>query len=113
MRTLRKLIPVPGLVLVLGPGRPHSAAASAPDGIAQAPAPFATPPVLAGTPDIATLVAKVRPSVVNITTVHEVKMSEGQFGMPDMPELRNLFPFFHQQGPGPMRPHGGEEGDEV
>jgi serine protease Do len=30
-------------------------------------------PVLPGTPDVATLVARVRPAVVNITTVHEVK----------------------------------------
>ena len=36
-----------------------------------APAPFATPPVADGMPDIATLVAKVKPSVVAITTVHE------------------------------------------
>ena len=36
-----------------------------------APRPFASPPVLAGTPDVATLAAKVTPSVVNITTVHE------------------------------------------
>jgi serine protease Do len=36
-------------------------------------APFATPPVLAGTADVATLAAKVRPAVVNITTVHEAR----------------------------------------
>jgi serine protease Do len=114
MRTLRKLVPVTGLALILATGCQHAAAASAQDGIAQTPAPFATPPVLAGTPDVATLVAKVRPSVVNITTVHEVKMTEGQFGFPDVPGLRNLFPFFHQQGPqGQGRPQGGEEGDQV
>jgi serine protease Do len=38
-----------------------------------APAPFAAPPVLAGTPDIATLVARVTPAVVNITTIHDVR----------------------------------------
>lgn len=38
---------------------------------AQAPAPFAQPPILAGTPDIATLVAKVRPGVVTITATQE------------------------------------------
>jgi serine protease Do len=115
MRTLRKLIPVTALGLVLATGGcQHSAAASAPQGIAQTPPPFASPPVLAGTPDIATLVAKVRPSVVNITTIHEVKMSQGEPGFPDMPELRNLFPFFHQGGEGPegrVRPRGNDEGE--
>jgi serine protease Do len=115
MKTLRKLIPVTGLALVLGTGCQHSAAASAQDGIAQTPAPFASPPILAGTPDVATLVAKVRPAVVNITTVHEVKMTQGELGFPDMPELRNLFPFFHQGHEGQMGPHGGDqgEGDQV
>ncbi|HWL85842.1 MAG TPA: Do family serine endopeptidase [Polyangiaceae bacterium] len=46
--------------------------AAAPPPTAQS-APFATPPVLAGAPDVATLVAKVNPSVVNITAVHDVK----------------------------------------
>ena len=43
-------------------------------GVAEAgpPAPFATPPVLPGTPDVATLVAKVTPAVVNITTIHDL-----------------------------------------
>jgi serine protease Do len=120
MRTFRKLIPVTGLALVLATGCQHSAAASAPGSVAQTPAPFATPPVLAGTPDIATLVSKVRPSVVNITTIHEVKVSENQFGFPDMPELKNLFPFFrqfHEQGPEGSHPHdgeqGGDDGDQV
>ncbi len=36
-------------------------------------APFATPPVLSGTPDIAALVAKVKPAVVSITTTHQIK----------------------------------------
>jgi serine protease Do len=118
MRTLRKILPATGLALVLGTGFvtgcQHSAAASAPDGLAQTPAPFATPPVLAGTPDVATLVAKVRPAVVNITTVHEVRVSEGAgpfFGFPDMPELKNVFPFFHQQGPD-RRNRGEREGDD-
>ena len=47
--------------------------ANAPPVVPQLPAPFATPPVLSGTPDVATLVAKVKPAVVNITTVHETK----------------------------------------
>jgi len=37
------------------------------------PAPFASPPLLAGTPDVAALVASVKPSVVNIMTVHEAR----------------------------------------
>jgi serine protease Do len=109
----RKLIPLTLIALSLGTGCQHAAAADQPSASAaspQAAAPFATPPVLPGTPDIATLVAKVRPSVVNITTVHAVKVPRGDFGMPD---LGNLFPFFHQ--PDGMRPgpRGPEEGDNV
>ena len=75
----------------------------------QAPAPFATPPVLAGTPDVATLVAKVKPAVVNITTVQEVRVSRGEG-----PDLSELFPFFHQGPGGPMRrPQGDGDGDGV
>jgi serine protease Do len=44
------------------------------------PAPFNTPPVLAGTPDVATLVARVTPAVVNITTIHDVRVPQiGEF----------------------------------
>jgi serine protease Do len=115
MMKLRKLVPLTGLALVLGTGCQHSAgAASPPDAIPQTPAPFSTPPVLAGAPDVATLVAKVKPSVVNITTIHEVKVPRGDFGFPDM---SNLFPFFHGHGPDPQqqgpRGGGGEEGDHV
>ena len=49
-----------------------------------AAAPFATPPVLAGTPDVATLVARVTPAVVNITTIHDVRvppLGEFPFGL--------------------------------
>ncbi|HRI62717.1 MAG TPA: Do family serine endopeptidase [Polyangium sp.] len=49
---------------------------------ATAAAPFATPPVLSGTPDVATLVARVQPSVVNITSEHEVKVPRTQFDNP-------------------------------
>jgi serine protease Do len=107
--TLRKIIPLTILGLAFGTGCQHPAvAASPPDPVPQTPAPFATPPVLPGTPDIATLVSKVRPAVVNITTIHEVKMPRGDFGFPD---LGDLFPFFHQgQPPGTRRHHGG--GDE-
>jgi serine protease Do len=46
------------------------------------PAPFATPPLLPGTPDVATLVAKIKPSVVNITTIHESKPASSQDTFP-------------------------------
>jgi serine protease Do len=51
-------------------GLAHAASSSAEPAPTSA-APFTTPPVLAGTPDVATLVARVRPAVVNITTTHE------------------------------------------
>ncbi|MDP8999739.1 MAG: Do family serine endopeptidase [Myxococcota bacterium] len=111
----RNLIP-PLLVLAFGVAgcHPAAAAAASPDPSAiQAPAPFATPPVLSGTPDIATLAAKVTHSVVNITTVQERKVPRGEFGFPG---LEGVFPFFHQGPNGPMRPHSGggyEGGDEV
>jgi serine protease Do len=107
--SLRRLIPRAALVLLFGTGCQHSASAgTAHDAPPATPAPFATPPVLAGTPDVATLVARVRPSVVNITTVHEVKVPRGEFGIPD---LGGLFPFFNPGQRGPThRPRGGDEG---
>src|ERR1700689_187685 len=109
---LRKIAPVIGLALAFGSGCQHSAgAASPPEGLVQTPAPFATPPVLPGTPDVATLVSKVRPAVVNITTEHEMKAQRGMFGPSDLGEM---FPFFHQGRPGmPRNRGGGEGGDEV
>src|SRR6202044_3735798 len=100
---LRKLIPLSVLLLAAGTGCQHSAsaasAAASPDPIAQTPAPFATPPVLPGTPDIATLAARVRPAVVNITTVQALKVSQNE-----MPDLGEMFPFFGQGGiPGAPR----------
>jgi serine protease Do len=103
------------LVLALGAGCHHSAAAAGPtEASTPTPAPFASPPVLPGTPDIATLAAKVKPSVVNITTVQEVKVPRGDFPFPGFPGFEDMLPFF-RQGPG-MRRHGGgngEGGDEV
>jgi serine protease Do len=104
---LRKLILIPVFLLAAGTGCQHHAAAAPPDPIAQAPAPFATPPVLPGTPDVATLTAKVRPAVVNITTVHEVRMPHDGFS-----GFGDLLPFFHQ-GPNGRFPGGGEEGDQI
>ena len=63
---------------------PPSQAPSAP--LSFAPAPFQTPPVLKGTPDVATLVAAVKPAVVNVTTDHEVKRPRV--------DLRDPFGFF-------------------
>jgi serine protease Do len=109
--TARNLIPLSVLALSLGTGCQH-AAASAPPPPAEAavqttPAPFATPPVLTGTPDIATLVARVKPSVVNITTVQDVKVPRGEFGFPG---FEDMFPFFHQGPGGGMGRHGGGGG---
>jgi serine protease Do len=104
--TLRKLIPLTALPLLTslaaGTGCQHPASAAAPqDPLPQTAAPFATPPVLPGTPDIATLAAKVRPAVVNITTVHEVRTPRGDFGFPG---FGDMLPFFRQG------PHGGGQG---
>src|SRR5271166_1743702 len=112
--TKRKLVPLAillfagGAGVAYGTGCQHAANASQ-DLPAQAPAPFATPPVLPGTPDVATLAARVRPAVVNITTIHQVRMPRGEFGFPG---LGDVFPFFHQNQPGPPgRRFGGGEDD--
>jgi serine protease Do len=103
------------LALAFSAGCHHSAAAAAAAETApQTPGPFATPPVLPGTPDIATLAAKVKPSVVNITTVQAVKVPHGQFGFPGMPGFEGLFPFFRHGPDGTPRGNfgGGEEGGD-
>jgi serine protease Do len=120
MSPLAKLIPPAVLLLPFASGCQRSAAAAAtppPETAQQAPtpAPFATPPVLPGTPDVATLVAKVRPSVVNITTEQQVHMPHGgPFGFPG---FGDVFPFFNQ-GPSGRHGHrdddpGGDNGDQV
>jgi serine protease Do len=108
--SLRRLLPLTAIALSFGTGCQRSASAASPPDAPQAPAaaPFPTPPVLPGTPDIATLVATVRPSVVNITTVHEVKLPRGDFG-----GFGEMFPFFRQGPGGSRRFGGGEDGDEV
>jgi serine protease Do len=110
----RKLLPALVPLALLGTACQHSAAAaSPPEPTGQTPAPFATPPVLPGTPDVATLVAKVRPSVVNITTVQQMHVPHGQFAFPG--GFGDMFPFFNQ-GPGRQpggHPGFGGEGDEV
>jgi serine protease Do len=102
----RNLVPLAILALSFSAGCQHAASAQLPaDGVPQTPAPFATPPLLTGTPDVATLVAKVKPSVVNITTVQEVKVPRG-----DGPDLGQLFPFMDpRQIPGLRRHPGGDE----
>jgi serine protease Do len=109
----RKIYPALLPLVLFGAGCQHASAASPPEPTSQTPAPFATPPVLPGTPDIATLVAKVRPSVVNITTVQQVRAPRGEFGFPG---FGDMFPFLNQ-GPGHrngLNPgFGGGEGDEV
>jgi serine protease Do len=87
---------------------PVPGAASSPQGAlaGSTPAPFATPPVLTGMPDVATIVARVRPAVVNITT--EMKASPNvAFDSPF--ELGPFGNFFH----GGRRPPGGGDGDEM
>jgi len=50
----------------------QAAAEAGPADVSTTP-PFATPPMLASAPDVATLAARVKPCVVNITTTHEVR----------------------------------------
>jgi serine protease Do len=69
------------------------------------PAPFATPPVLTGMPDVATIVARVRPAVVNIMT--EKVSPDVAF---DSPFPFDFSPFGSLHG-GRGVPRGGE-GDE-
>ena len=94
-----KLIAPTILALALGAGCSHTAAASQ-TGAVQ-PAPFTTPPMLTGAPDVATLVAKVKPAVVNITTTRNIKVSN-MSGMPGMPfsNIPGFEEFFGGQGLG-------------
>jgi serine protease Do len=116
---LRKLVPlsaIAALALSSGTGCQHTASAASPPDAPQAKAPFSTPPVLPGTPDVATLVAKVKPSVVNITTVQQVKVPHVDF-----PGFGDMFPFLRRGpsgrgfgGGGSGGGGGGEEdGDQV
>jgi serine protease Do len=81
-------------------GNPSLAAdlrpAPASEAVPSAPAPFATPPLLAGTPDVAALVARVKPSVVNITTTHDVHPAKLDDNFPFAPGNQPFMPF----GPG-------------
>jgi len=73
-----------------------AAPVAAPQPLPNIPAPFATPPLLPGTPDVAGLVEKIKPAVVNITAVHEMRV----------PRMEDNFPFgFDPFGQG-RRPRG-------
>jgi serine protease Do len=87
------------LVLALTPGcQPRSAEASPPPpATALSSAPFPTPPTLTGAPDIATLVARVKPAVVNIT----VEARRPNAGEGDRSDRMSPFEFF-----GPLNPFG-------
>src|SRR5882672_6246957 len=74
---------------------------SSADTLTATPAPFATPPLLPGTPDVAALVAKIKPSVVNITTIHEMRQQKGDENSPF--GIDPFFPF------GPGRRGGGDQ----
>jgi len=71
-----------GLLIAAGCHEATATASSTLTSPPSTPAPFATPPVLAGTPDVATLVARVKPAVVNITTTHAVKLTRGPMQLP-------------------------------
>ncbi|MFO0679533.1 MAG: trypsin-like peptidase domain-containing protein [Polyangiaceae bacterium] len=105
MQTRRIFVPV-ALALVFGAGCQKStqAAPSAGAALPQTPAPFPQAPVLAGTPDIATLSARVKPGVVNITSVREgrAKRMSGQFRIPFGGGESFPFPFGDEGEAGPM-----------
>jgi serine protease Do len=110
--TKRRLGPVfLSMALGIATGCRHEVAQAGPAAIPPGaslpltPAPFATPPVLPGTPDVATLVAKVTPAVVNITTIHDVRAPQQDFDSPFGFDPFGMFPR------GPRSPHGG--GDQV
>jgi serine protease Do len=67
-------------------------------------APFQSPPLVAGAPDVATLVAAVKPSVVNIIVDQQVRPAASNGGGPIDP-----FEFFF----GGRNPRGNPGGDEV
>ncbi|MET0592778.1 MAG: Do family serine endopeptidase [Polyangiaceae bacterium] len=79
-------------------GTGHAAEPAANNTAGAAAAPFAAPPVLAGTPDVATLVAKVTPAVVNITTIHDVRAPQmGEFPF-SLGPFSGLFPEQRRRG---------------
>jgi serine protease Do len=81
------------MVLAVALGAGCHQAARAGQTAANPPAPFASPPMLAGAPDVASLVAKVKLAVVNITTTRDVKVSRMMRGFPN-----GFGQFFGQHG---------------
>ncbi len=72
-----------------------------------AAAPFKDPPVLPGSPDVATLVERVRPEVVNIMVEEYVKVPRSIFTLPfDLP-----YELFGGRQPGRGGDHESQEGD--
>jgi len=69
------------MALALGAGCQHAATASQ-TAVTQPP-PFTNPPMLTGAPDVAALVAKVKPAVVAISTTRDVKLQ--RFAIPGFP----------------------------
>ncbi len=70
-------------------------------GAPAAPTPFASPPVLAGTPDVASLVARVTTGVVNITTIHDIRAPQQQdFDFPFGFDPFGIFPRGRRRGGG-------------
>jgi serine protease Do len=98
------------LVLATGCHRQVAQAAGNPS-TPSSPAPFATPPILPGTPDVATLVAKVKPGVVNITTTHEMRAPRLDREFPFGQESPFGFDFFGNGGQGPFGGRRGPRGD--
>jgi serine protease Do len=77
------------------------------DTTTQTKAPFATPPVLAGTPDVATLVAAVKPAVVSIIATQEIHLKRDEMGSLDP------FEFFFGVRPRNRGGNGAGNPDEV
>ncbi len=95
-----------GLVptLVLGLDCRRHAAPAPPEPLTQVPAPFPSAPLArrsAEGPDLANLVERVRPAVVNLTAVHEIAVRSPERGWP----FRDLLP--------PLPGRQGRGGDEV
>jgi len=89
------------LILGIATGCHYGVAEAGPPASAgNTPAPFATPPVLPGTPDVATLVAKVTPAVVNITTIHDVRVPQSEFESPFGFDPFGMFPQSSRRGGG-------------
>jgi serine protease Do len=111
-RKLGPLVLATALGLAAGCQRHFAQAANPTQGTLAAapttPAPFTTPPVLPGTPDVATLVAKVTPAVVNITTVHDIHAPQQEFEFPF-----GFDPFGSRSSPNPRWGGKGGSGDQV